>query len=223
MEDETKSVEVPNLLRPHQVMELTEEANRIDKMLVGEHRGAVQDANALRKASRRIRKAVDVSAPQPYEGAEKDKAARRADILRDKIKEGMLSRVEMRRNPVGAVDRHLAWESENKGRILEYKHIMLRLNVGTSERNVANIEKFRPEGHMAYTDEAQISGHLAMSAKAKDNWPLGEPKVDTAANQAERVENEEKKKALVDRLAKARAAKAEKKKEQVTDGDSGSV
>lgn len=222
MEDETK--EVKNLLRPHQVMELTEEANRIDRMLVGEHRGAVQDANALRKASKRIRKAVDAAAPQPYEGAEKDKMAVRASVLRDKIQEGMLSRVEMRRNPVGAVDRHLAWEKANKGRILEYKHIMLRLNSGTEERNVANIEKFRPEGGMSYTSEAQISGHLAMSPQAKDNWPLGEAKCDTAAAQAERAEKERKAAEFKTRMAQARAAKAEtKKKEQVDNGDGGSI
>ena len=211
MEVEKKSA-VPELLRPAAVYELGEEIGRLERTLTGSHRGAIQDPSAMQKQIRNMKRNLAEKAPQPYEADAIDTAAQRAAILREKISEGMLSRVDMRRNPVGAVDRHIKWERANKGRIKEYKHIMLRLNAGTDERDVANIEKLRPEGNVGgYTAEAQIPGAFAMSAQAKANWPLGEAKCDTAAKQAERVGmTEEKKKALVERLAKARAAKAAK-------------
>ena len=209
--DTEKKTAIPELLRPSEVYELTEEANRIERTLNSSHRGALQDPAALTKAMRNVRRNLDEKAPKPYEAGEMDKMVARASTLREKIKEGMLSQEEMRRNPIGAVDKHLAWEKTNKGRIKEYKHIMLRANAGTDDRTVASIEHFRPSKAFAYTDEAQIPGHMAMSQKAKENWPLGEPKCDTAAKQAERASmSEDKKKALVERLAKARAAKAAK-------------
>ena len=207
-----KKVATPELMRPAQVHEVTEEIGRIERTMSGSHRGAIQDPGAMQKQVRNLKKNLDERAPKPYEAAEIDNQVQRADILREKISEGMLSQIEMRRNPVGAVDRHIKWERANKGRIKEYKHIMLRLNAGTDERDVANIEKFRPAGYVGgYSADAQIPGNFAMSPQAKANWPLGDPKCDTAAAQAARAEKAEAdKQAMVARLTKARAAKAAK-------------
>ena len=149
--------------------------------------------------------------PEPLTGDEQDKASKLERELRTEITQGMLSGEEMRKNPATAVDRHMKWERYNKAKILRWKNLRLQLNAGSEERDVANLEQYRPvsSGHRIMTD-AQIPGLHTMSELAKENWPLGDPKCNTAVAQVEKrrkeLSEEDKQKARTN-LANARAKK----------------
>ncbi len=70
---------------------------------------------------------------------------------------GMLSQEEMRTNPPGAVDKHLNWEKANKQNIAKWKNLMLRMNVGTEDQDLCNIERLRPTKSTMNMDGAQVS------------------------------------------------------------------
>ena len=80
----------------------------------------------------------------------------REKSLLNEILAGMPSQEEMRKAPPGAVDKHMAWERRNKAKILEWKNLRLRLN--PSEREAANLERFRPRDSTLSMDHAVIPG-----------------------------------------------------------------
>ena len=197
-----------NLLRPPQIIELENERKYLDEQLNGPWKHLVQEPGKVRGRLRDVSKQLDEGRPHPVtDPLERDKLAKVEQGLREEITQGMLSQEEMRKNPPGAVDRHLAWERGMKGKILEWKEARLRLAADTSpvetwNRDEANLEQFRPEGAIGRVRlDAQIPGKMAMSPQAKEHWPLGEPKVETAMGQAVKH----------DKWAKARAAKAAKR------------
>ncbi len=135
---------------------------------------------------------LEGSPPSDLKGETKDALAKRQRELEDNIKVGMPTHEEMRRNPAGAVDKHRKWERANKDRILERQNILQLLNPDDDSKDLTNIDLIRPsmapQSATTFMADAQIPGHFAMTAQAKENWPLGEPKVDTPLKQAERVE-----------------------------------
>ena len=130
-----------NYLRPHQVSEMTDEKNRLERAINNPH---IQDKGEAVRALRRISKQLETQTPVPYSGDDADKAVKREAYLRDKILDGMPSQEEMRKSPAGAVGKHMAWEKRVKPMMNEWKAIRLRLNAGTSDPDVANFERFRP-------------------------------------------------------------------------------
>lgn len=123
-----------------------------------------------------------------------DELSKEERRLREKILQGMPSREVMRRNPYGAVDRHIAWEKENKTDLLIWKNIKRQLEPNSEDRDLSNFEKFRPEttdrgGTSSFMGDAQISGHVALSEKAKENFPesMGND-VNSALAQVEKTE-----------------------------------
>ena len=82
---------------------------------------------------------------------------RSKDLLGD-ILQGMPSQEEMRKSPPGAVDKHRQWERRNKTKILEWKNLQLRLNAGSGDRDVANLERHRPTASSLNMDSAFIPG-----------------------------------------------------------------
>src|SRR5437867_8309443 len=136
-----------NLLRPGQVQELNDEKVVLESTLRGDFGYQIQDRGAAVRKLRGIDKMLADQAPEKLTGPETDRLAKEEKELREQILPGMLSREEMRKNPPTAVDRHIRWERENKSRIARWKNIRLQLNAGTGDRDVANLEQYRPETH----------------------------------------------------------------------------
>jgi len=178
---------------------------------------------ALSKRKRQIEKDLQAGTALELTGQAKDALAKREVELADSIKAGMLTTEEMRRNPVGAVDRHRLWERRNKVKILEWKNIRRALNQDSDEKDLSNVEVLRPSmiplnGAATFMAGAQIPGQFAMTPAAKANFNLvfpDSPKMDTPLKQAERREKKPPDPQLtanrIAGMARARAAKAEKK------------
>lgn len=120
------------------------------------------------------------SPPTDLGGDTKDTLYAEQKRLEAEISAGMLTQEEMRRNPVGAVDRHIKWEKANKENILVWKNIKLALNPDSEEQDLCNVEQLRksglrPDGVAGFDPNAQIAGHFAMTQQAKANWPEGMP------------------------------------------------
>jgi hypothetical protein len=102
----------------------------------------------------------------------------------------------MRRNPVGAVDKHIKWEQANKEAIRTWKNVCRVIEPENDEKDYTNVERLRKTGithDMAATMmlDAQIPGSHMMSPLAKMNWPAGMPEYGTADNALKQVERRE--------------------------------
>lgn len=182
------------LLRPRQLVEYDQEIDAANAQLDNPR---VQDKGGVRKRLASMKRDVETQRPVPItDPRERDKASKRELELREKITEGMLSKEEMRKCGPTAVDRHLRWERANMKRIQEWKHIRLRLaadssNPRTWDSDTANLEQYRPENReQGIRTDSLIQGIHTMSPTAKENWPLGEPTVDTPLKQAKRISSE---------------------------------
>jgi hypothetical protein len=116
------------------------------------------------------------SPPTDLSGNTRDAIYAESKRLEGEIAVGMLSKEEMRRNPVNAVDRHIQWERANKDKILKWKNFQILLEPESDAQDLANIEKIRPStllpnGTSTYMGGAQIPGVFAMTPQAKENWP----------------------------------------------------
>ena len=210
----------------------------VNSRLTSERRGELRDRQ------RDIQKQLARYAPRDDLSGETKDALHKLEVeLADKIKEGMLSAEEMRRNRGDSVDRHMAWEKAKKPTILMWKNIRRMLHAGSDAPNVSNIETLRPSmiyphsGAATFMADAKIPGNFAMTSAAKANFDEtfpDSPTVDTAMKQVERRENEAleelqrrfaeleakvtavsgKKERAKDRMAKARAARGKKKSEE---------
>ena len=183
------------LLRPSQRVALQEDLQQAEEKLTNpEMAPYLQHKADAQRQHRALKKALEDGSPEPFaSGVEKDQAAARARDLRDEILVGMPSQEEMRRNPTGAVSKHMQWEKANKAKILEWKRTVQRLDPASDDMDLTNFERFRPERPFAYTSDAQIPGHHAMSPAAKANWPedLGTD-VNSALAQAEKASSAKK-------------------------------
>jgi len=151
----------------------------------------------LRRRQKLLKRELNkFSPPNDLSGETQNQLYRMEKDLAEKIREGMLPREVMRKNPVGAVDQNMKWQARAKKWILIWKNIRRARNPTSEDKDLANVEHLRPEMYRpgepsGFMGDAQITGHFAMSQQAKDNWPLGEPKIDTPLKQAERREAEE--------------------------------
>lgn len=158
-------------------------------------------------------------APQ-VPAAIKDDLIRVEREMAEQIRQGMLPVETMRRNPPGSVSHHMKWERENKEKILTWKNLRRMNHPDDDSEDLANIELLRPSESVAgqsvpYHADAQIPGHFAMSALAKENWPENMPEygeVNSPYKQAVERENQELKEQLaalqakVERLADSQLA-----------------
>ena len=144
-----------NYLRPSQVQEMQQERQTLERKLVSPH---IQDKGAVRRQLQHLQRSFEQQTPKPVSAAERDRLVSREVELRELIKRGMPSQEEMRKCPPGATDKHISWERRNKRRLTEWKNIVLRLNLGSDERDVANFEKFRPVGSTLNMDNALVVG-----------------------------------------------------------------
>lgn len=144
-----------NLLRPEQRSEMLAERDVLRTKLSNPH---IEDKGAVAKQLRNLETQLETQTPKPYKPTEIDAAVRRERELREQLLAGMPSQEEMRKNPPGAVGKHMEWERRNKQRLLEWKEIRLRLNHDNADPDVANFERFRPTTSTLNMDNAQIPG-----------------------------------------------------------------
>ncbi|MCI0549653.1 MAG: hypothetical protein L0287_01725 [Anaerolineae bacterium] len=184
-----------NLLRKHQREELKAELENYEKMLPfakGDDRALV-----LRRKADTI-KMLETQSPEPLTPKEKDKLHGLEKQLRDKITENMPTDEVMRKNPAGAVDWNTKWLNKNKKLIRIWKNIRVQLNPDSGDRDLANIERYRPQGAQnRLRTDAQIPGALSYSDIPDDLWPFEAPQ-NTALAQANRRFDEEQAALLVE-------------------------
>jgi hypothetical protein len=150
-------VETHALLRPAQVERTVEERETLKKQL---QNPAIEDKGPVMTQLRNLEKTFAMQAPKAFQGWEIDAAVKEEKALREKMLDGMPSHEEMRKNPPGAVDKHMAWEKKNKPLLERWKNIKLRLNVGNPAEDIANFEMYRPRQSTLNMDNAQISGSM---------------------------------------------------------------
>jgi hypothetical protein len=126
------SSDTTNLFRPNQVQEAREELRRLNETLQAPShiRGKISDPREMSKRAKRLAEDIQKYEPRAYPVSEKDAATREFRELTEQIAAGMPSSEEMRRNPPGAVEKHMAWEKRAKQKIARWKHVGLRLEVG---------------------------------------------------------------------------------------------
>lgn len=150
----------------------------------------------LARRRRALEDQLAEGAPPTVSGETKDALNKRRLELEDAMRVGMPTQEEMRRNPPGAVDKHRKWEAANKARKLERDNILHALDPDDDSKDKTNIDMIRPSGLIpggasTFMADAQIPGVFAMTPLAKENWPLGEAKVDNPLAQATRRELDE--------------------------------
>lgn len=146
------------LLRPNQIAEYETTEESLEQKLTGPHSKYIQDKGAVRGQLKRLRHALETQRPQSPVGEEKDAMVKENKALLDEILVGMPSQEEMRKCPPGAIDKHRVWEKRNKQKILRWKNNQLRLNAGTDQIDIANLELHRPKKSSLNMDNAVISG-----------------------------------------------------------------
>lgn len=144
-----------NLLRPNQIADYERDRDSLQEKLGNKH---IQDKKAVKHQLTRLEKNLEQQSPQEIPASERDAVVKETNELLEDIVTGMPSQEEMRKSPPGAVDKHRVWEKRNKEKILKWKENQLRLNVGTDEVDVANIEKYRPVKSSLNMDNALIPG-----------------------------------------------------------------
>jgi hypothetical protein len=142
------------LLKVSQIEAMQDERRRLsDTLNAPPHlRRAIHDPALMAKTLRNIEKTLNEDSPTPYQGADQDAAVAREKELREQFVADMPTQAEMRRNPPGALDKHMNFEVRHEGNIGEWKNIRRRMLLSgmlpsaMSELSASNIEMFRPAG-----------------------------------------------------------------------------
>lgn len=177
-----------NLLRHHQRDELTADIAHYDEILP---HAKPEDKPILIKHREQTKRQLAAASPEPLTGAEKDKLNLLEKRLRDKITNNMPTEEVMRKNPAGALDWHQRWEKSNKSLIRMWKNCRIQLNPDSSDRDLANIERYRPSGQTdRMRTDAQIPGLMSYGNVDESQWPFDAPK-NTALEQVKRHYDEQ--------------------------------
>lgn len=204
-------------LKPNQIKDYEEEMDRATKVAQAPPYVTGIDRGAAENRRRQIDSTLRNQAPRQIdEPMRRDKVAKLADrVLREEIVPALQSQVVMRRNPAGAVGAFLTGENSKpvKTAIGQWRRAMRALDPQNEDPDYTNVERYRPTGMIpgaaTYMADAQIPGVFAMTPTAKENWPLGEPKVETPVAQAKKRElSDEQRQEMGRRLAEGRAKKA---------------
>lgn len=204
-----------NLLRHQQRTALEEDKQHLEELV---RTPGTQRVGEIRQELRRLDKQLMTQSPRPITPEERDLLSKKRTELLADVTAGMLTKEEMRKNPTGAVHRHLQWEKANKKKIVQLKNIMIQLEPDSDDPDLANLERYRPESRTAgpgattFFADAQIPGHFAMTPAAKANWPEDMPPQGTVNSplkqaQAKTPMSAEKREAFKQRMAEARAKK----------------
>lgn len=161
------------LLRPDQVSELKEERAEYEHILSDPFlRRKVKSPAAMANRMRQIDHQLATYAPEPLPVKERDKVAARIRELEEKIRVGMPTEEEMRKNDVGTLHQHQQWERpSNKRDILEWKNLRRQLEPESTDPDLANVERLRSPGQMdRLRTNAQIPGLMSYGSVPTQNW-----------------------------------------------------
>mgnify|MGYP003393951448 CR=1 FL=1 len=119
------------------------------------------DVNEAIKNSRQYKKDYERTLPEKLSPQTQNEMWKRAKYLKDEFTPGMLSRDELhpvkgfesngtvkyvvdeeRMRATRSVEREVAWQKKNDGKIKEFKNLMRHLN--PDDPNAGDVEKFRP-------------------------------------------------------------------------------
>lgn len=171
------------LLRHHQRAAIEKDIANSEAMLP---KAKDEGVAILQSSIRKAKKQLNEQSPEPLSGKEKDTLNQLEKRLRQKITTNMPTEEVMRKNPAGAVDWHVRWERANKKLIKMWKNVRIQLNPDSQDRDLANIERYRPSGATdRMRTDAQISGHMSYGNVPDENWPFDAPE-NTALAQAQR-------------------------------------
>ncbi len=178
-----------NLLRFHQRTALQDEIKNLDE---GLKHAQGEDVGILINRKRKAKKQLDSQSPEPLTGAEKDKLNLLEKKLRERITHNMPPDEVMRKNPTGAVDWHQRWEKATKPLVRMWKNVRIQLNPDNEDRDLANIERYRPVGAISHglRADAQIPGMMTYGNITDEEWPFAKPD-NTALEQARKRYDEE--------------------------------
>ena len=158
----TAAQEIPDvlkrpMLRKGQIDTYHDEVVHLKQMLKDP---TLENPGEIVKIIGRVENTLHEYTPPDITGENADVLSRMSGELKTSMLHGMPSGEEMRKNPPGAVGRHMAWERRNGDNIQAWKNIQLMLNAGADDPDLCNIESFRP--HTTPTqlamDGAQIMG-----------------------------------------------------------------
>ena len=119
-ETKPKAKPTPQFLRKRQIDEYQADIGALEKSL---NQPKVQDKGVVKGKLHRMQKALQEQSAPELTPLMKDKVAARGKELEEKIAEGMPSSEEMRKNPPGAVGKHMRWEKMNKAKIMAVKKV----------------------------------------------------------------------------------------------------
>lgn len=177
-----------NLLRYHQREQLKGEIKQSEDMLP---HAKPEERGAILAGITRSKKQLDSQSPGLLTGKEKDTLNNLEKKLRSRIVSNMPTAEVMRKNPAGAVDWHQKWEKVNKPLIRMWKNAMIQLNPDNSDRDLSNIERYRPSGQTdRMRTDAQIPGLMSYGSVPEENWPFDAP-TNTALEQVKKHYDED--------------------------------
>lgn len=172
-----------NLLRFPQREQLQNDIATAEQMLP---HAKAEDRGTIVGNIKKAKSTLAQQSPEPLTGKEKDKLSDLEKKLLKRITTNMPTEETMRKNPPGAVDWHTKWEKANKKIIRIWKNIKIQLNQDNSDKDLANLERYRPSGaRNVLRSDAQISGSMSYSDIPEELWPFDAPK-NTALEQAKR-------------------------------------
>ena len=174
-----------NLLRYAQREQLKAEIAQAEHSL---SKATPEDAGQIRASMNKTKKQLEEGSPSPLTGKEKDTLFALEKKLLDKIRTNMPTEEVMRKNPAGAVDWHMRWEKANKPLIRMWKNIKVQLNPENSDRDLCNIDRYRPSGQTdRMRTDAQIPGLMSFGNVPQENWDnIFDAPTNTALAQAQR-------------------------------------
>ena len=161
---------IPSLLRPHQAKEIVGDIKSIGNRLGSEAARKQIDVSAQKKQKRTLEQSLEDQTPKAFKAEQMDDAIQlEKDLRGDIVDGGMCTQEEMRKNPHGAVDKHLGWQDRTAIKQQLWKNLRLRLGASDHEfdngmngasRNLANLEMYRPKGGAKELnmDNTQIEG-----------------------------------------------------------------
>jgi hypothetical protein len=175
------------LLRQHQRSAIEKDIQQSEAMLP---KAKDEGVAILQSSIRKAKKQLNEQSPEPLTGKEKDTLNQLEKRLRQKITTNMPPEEVMRKNPAGAVDWHTRWEKANKKLIKMWKNVRIQLSPDSQDRDLANIERYRPSGTTdRLRTDAQIAGHMSYSSVPDENWPFDAPENTALAQAKQRYED----------------------------------
>lgn len=171
---EVKPLLAVNYMRHAQRASESSEIEAMDRKLTDpverrflQNPGKMKQQNDRRKANLQAQ-----SPPTDLRPSQREKLAKLEVVTRAFVAENMPTAEQMRHNPPGAVDHHIAWDRYTKRALLAWKAARILLNPTSDARDLANFERYRPSNAATrnlFTD-GQIPGQFALSPQAKANY-----------------------------------------------------